>query len=405
MKNNKIQRPEAATRIAPARMAILAAGASGLVLGTTVFRPKTAQALGFGDLIPLIQAVQVVGNDVINVQKGLTNELQNVQNLINNQLDSGFTQISNYIKAQTGATEQIIDASNQANAIVQRQTLSANVVEQHVVTPQTCDSLTNGQSIVAAGDQVSAIGTVINAVQNARGEAQPNTPSYNGLAQGVQAMNNLHYSLYCSPNDVAARLCANQSATPDADQQADMILGQPTVNGQTGLNNANNFATMLIQPVAPAAIRGSQLASNAGQAAIIARRHYNAQMSLARQVVSNIIAQRTPTVTLTTAQQNELQAEGKPVVTTASWLEAVELDADRRESNVQWRANLVAEPPASVQREIAVELAEQNYLAVAAFRLSQQKAMLEAAMLADKAQKQLPAIPSSIPLPTVTSQN
>jgi hypothetical protein len=386
-------------------MAVLAAGASGLVLGATILTPQRARAFGFGDIIALIQAVQTVGSDVTNMQSALTSKLQSVQSFINNQLGSGFTQISNYIKGQTGATEQIMDASNQANAIVQRQTLNAGVVEQHVVTPQTCDSLTNGQSIVAAGDQVSAIGTVINAVQNARGEAQPDTPSYNGLAQGVQAMNQLHYSLYCSPNDVAAGLCGNPSATPDADQQADTILGQPTVNGQTGLNNANNFATVLIQPVAPAAIRGSQLASNAGQTAIIARRHYNAQMSLARQVVSNIIAQRTPTVTLTTAQENELQAEGKPVVTTASWLEAVELDADRRESNIQWRANLVAEPPATVQREIAVELAEQNYLAVAAYRLSQQKAMLEAAMLADKAQKALPAIPSSVPIPTVTSQN
>lgn len=385
------------------RLSLLAAGSTGLILGATVLTPQRARAFGLGDIVALIQAVQKVGTDVTNMQSALSNKLQSVQTFINNQLGDGFTQVSNYLKAQTGATEQIIDASNQANAIVNRQMANATIVQQHVVTPQTCDSLTNGQSIVAAGDQSSAIAAVIGNVQDARGEAQPDTPSYNGIAQGIASINQLHDSLYCSANDAAANLC-QQSSTPDADQQAGTILGQSSLDGQPGLNNANNFATVLIQPVAPAAIRGSELTSNAGQNAIVWRRHYNAQMSLARQVVSDIIAERTPTVTLTSAQQGELAAEGQPVVTTASWLEALELDANRRESNVQWRANLVAEPPASVQREIAVELAESNYIAVARYRLSQDKAMLDAALLADKAQHQVPA-PSSIPIPTVASTN
>ncbi|MDD2859463.1 MAG: hypothetical protein PHT60_14900 [Acidiphilium sp.] len=383
------------------RPALLAAGATGLILGATVLTPQRARAFGLGDIVLLIQAVQTVGTDVTTMQNALSGKLQSVQTYINNQLGDGFTQLSNYMKGQVGATQQIVDASNQANAIVNRQMADAQIVQQHVVTPQTCDSLTNGQSIVAAGNQAAATAAVIANIQNARDQAQPGTPSYNGMAQGIASINKLHYSLYCSANDASAGEC-QETATPDADQDADSILGQSTFDGQTGLNTANNFATVLIQPVAPAAIRGSQLASNAGQNAIIWRRHYNAEMSLARQVVSDIIAQRTPTVTLTTAQRAELAAEGQTVVTTASWLEALELDANRRESNIQWHANLVAEPPASVQREIAVELAQSNYIAVAQYRLSQQTAMIEASLLADTAQHQLQP-PSSIPIPTVAS--
>lgn len=385
------------------RATLLAAGATGLILGFTVLTPPHAAAFGLSDIAALIEAVQTVGNDVTAMQSALTSKLQTVQTYINNQLGDGFTQLSNYIKAQTGATEQIVDASNQANAIVAQQTASAKIVEQHVVTPQTCDSLTNGQSAVAAGDQTKTIAKIIGNIQNARGEGQPNTPSYNGIAQGVSAMNQLHYSLYCSANDAAAGLC-QESSNPDADEVATSLLGQSSLNGQTGLNDANNYATVLIQPVAPAPLRGSQLAGNAGQTDAVYRRQYNAQESLARQVATDIIADRTPTVTLTTAQQGELAAEGKTVVTTASWLEALQLDVNRRESNVQWRANLVSEPPATVQREIAVEMAESNYIALARFRLDQQRALISAARLADTAQRHLP-LPSSTPIPLASATN
>jgi hypothetical protein len=385
------------------RTSLLAAGATGLLLGITVLTPPRAAAFGLGDIVALIQAVNAVGSKVAAMQSAIDGKLQTVQNYINNQLGDGFTQISNYIKGQTAAQAKIMNAADQANAIVAQQAASAKIVEQHVVNPQTCDSLTNGQSVVAAGDQTTAVAKVIANIQNARGEGQPGTPSYNGLAQGVGAMNKLHYSQYCSPNDQAAGLCS-VSTDPDGDEIATSLLGQSTLNGQAGLNAANNYATVLLQPVAPAPLRGSQLAGNAGQTDAVYRRQYNAQESLARQVATTVIADRTPTVTLTTAQQAELSAEGKPVVTTASWLEALQLDVNRRESNIQWRENLVNEPPATVQREIAVEMAENNYIALARFRLDQQRALLEAARLADTAQYHLP-LPASTPIPIVSNAN
>ncbi len=49
-------------------------------------------------------------------------------------------------------------------------------------------------------------------------------------------------------------------------------------------------------------------------------------------------------------------------------------------------------------------MAENNYIALARFRLDQQRALLEAARLADTAQYHLP-LPASTPIPVVSNSN
>ena len=57
-----------------------------------------------------------------------------------------------------------------------------------------------------------------------------------------------------------------------------------------------------------------------------------------------------------------MQNEGLTPVGTGSWLQVLMLDANRRYSDVNYAAQLQAMPPASVNREIALELASTNYL-------------------------------------------
>jgi len=91
---------------------------------------------------------------------------------------------------------------------------------------------------------------------------------------------------------------------------------------------------------------------------MMARRHeYNARMSLARSVLDYAIGVQAPTVPLNAQQQAQMTNEGLTPLTTGSWLQALALDANRRFSDVNWAAQLQSMPPASVEREIAHELA------------------------------------------------
>jgi hypothetical protein len=158
----------------------------------------------------------------------------------------------------------------------------------------------------------------------------------------------------------------------------------------------------LIQPVAPGALRGNLLSSLDGQTDIVWRRHYNAQMSLARSVASDVLATHTPTVELTTDQQNQLQAEGLPAATTASLLESMQLDVDRRYSNVAYQAGLQYMPEKSLLIELVTEMAETNYLEFQNYKQAQTISLLDASLLADQAQSQLNAQPT-VPIPNLAS--
>ncbi|SNB84599.1 hypothetical protein SAMN06265338_13712 [Rhodoblastus acidophilus] len=67
-----------------------------------------------------------------------------------------------------------------------------------------------------------------------------------------------------------------------------------------------------------------------GGEALAKRRAYNARMSLARGVASLAIGVQSPSVTLTSEQQQEMTSEGLTATSTASWLQALMLDTTRR---------------------------------------------------------------------------
>ena len=102
-----------------------------------------------------------------------------------------------------------------------------------------------------------------------RGEAGPGMPSYYGRLRASLRSASEHLSNYCDQNDVAAGLGCNLSMTPDADQQFASLFGSGTYTSQTAVNTAKDYAINLIEPVAPAALRGDQLASLAGQDAAV----------------------------------------------------------------------------------------------------------------------------------------
>jgi hypothetical protein len=104
-------------------------------------------------------------------------------------------------------------------------------------------------------------------------------------------------------------------------------------------------------------------------------------MSLARSAIDMAIGQQTPGVTLTAQQQQLLTNEGLTVPVSGSWLQALSLEVTRRISDVSWAAGLQAMPPASVEREIATELALSNYLALQNYRVTLLHATMSAAQL------------------------
>ncbi|GBQ05865.1 hypothetical protein AA700_0808 [Acidiphilium acidophilum DSM 700] len=150
-------------------------------------------------------------------------------------------------------------------------------------------------------------------------------------------------------------------------------------------------------------MRGPALTSLKGQFAVVKRRQYNAQMSLARRVATDVQATRTPSVDLTASQQAEQAALGMPQTQTASWLGALTLAVDRRESSTSWHAALESDPNAkTVLISVADELAQSNYIALHRLKSQQQTNLLLASILADKAKVLLPSS-ATMPTPQIAS--
>jgi hypothetical protein len=314
-------------------------------------------------------------------------------------LQEGFTQQANYSKASIGAMENITDASNEAMAQYDLQLRDAQIRDEQTASPTACTDLDNGVSTQAAAIQGDAVGFTLGQIEDVRDESGPNTPSYYGQAQGVASEGAEHLNYYCDPNDVAAGLCANSTtATADADQRFSSLFGSGTYANQTAVTTAKDYAINLIEPVAPAALRGDQLNSIAGQDAAVQRRSYNARMSLAQNVIDNIIGMQSPSVPLTSQQQAFLTEIGLPQETTGSWLQVLQINAESRASDVNWNAQLQSMPPAAVEREVALELALNNYLQFQIFKIELQNAALNATNLAQTAQHDFqPAVPMPTP--------
>ena len=355
---------------------------AGTMFGAVVLSSAPAKAIGEeAEIVLAIGALQkAIGSWFDNLTGQLT-DLTN-PNSLSTMLSNGFSQLSNYMKASVGAQQQIADANNVVQATAMKQLRDVQIRDEQTPSPEFCTTLDSNQSIVAASSQSRILLTAITDVTDPRGEAAPGSPSYYGTAQGVQANTNLHLQRYCSAADQQAGLCTAVSKYPNGDQRAFSLFGQDTFTADGGVDAANDYATTLIQPVAPAALRGDQINSTSGKEAWVQRRSYNGRMSLARTVTAYIEGIHTSSVTLTPDQQAELKAEGQPALTTGSWLQAISLEVNRRVSGVKWAAMIQQMPPATVVREIATELALQNYIALQNYRVAMFNASLGATQLA-----------------------
>ena len=317
-------------------------------------------------------------------------------------LTNGFNQNANYAKAQVGAQQGITDASNMAMAQYGLQMRDVEIRDQQTLSPQQCVGADNGQVIVVAGGQGWKTAQSIESVTDPRGEALVHTPAYYGAGQASTANAQLHLHRYCDSTDVTAGLCSAPATIPDADQQADSLFGNDNLNDVNGVNAANDFGSELIQPIVPAAIRGDQLTSVNGQDAMVRRRSYNARMSLARSVINYAIGIQSPSVVVTPQQQQEMQNMGLTVPAAGSWLQSISLEVNRRISDATYLAGLQSMPPASVEREIATEMAQNNYLAFENFRLDLLRATIEATLLASGVEKAFPTT-TEMPSPSIVS--
>jgi len=373
---------------------------AAFVIGAVLFNASPA----FADL-PTVDVLvsgainmmeTAVTNTITNMATSIVGSVTKMETSVSDLLTKGFTQNANYAKAQVGAQQQITDASNTVNARFARDMRNAQIRDEHVANPQFCLSADAGQTPIAASIASNNVVRAIQDISDRRGEAVPGTPASKGQAQAVQAINKLHMGRYCSDDESAAGLCT-KSALANADQHATNLFGSGTYDGQDAVNAANDFKTNLIQPVSPAALRADQLTSITGQDAWARRRSYNARMSLASSVISYAIAVQTPSVPLTTQQQQQLTNQGLPAQTTGSWLTAVSLEVNRRLSDAGWHADLQRMPPASVLREIATELALNNYMNMQNYRLGLYQSSLSAAQVAQAEEQNFQ---TAVPLPT-----
>jgi len=357
-------------------------------------------------ILDVIQAMQTVQQTISNTMSSINTALgNNTFGDTNTLLRQGFTQNANYSKAQVSAFQQIFDASNMANARFSRDMRNAQVRDEQTASPTHCAAIDGGVSTQSASIQAYGVAQTIAAIHDARGEAGPGMPSHYGQAQAVASMSAEHRGLYCNADDAAANLCT-LSATPDADQQASNFLGSGAYVDQNAVNTAKDVAINLIEPVAPAALRGDQLASINGQDAAVRRHSYNARMSLAQTFVDNAIGMQVPAIPLTASQTQYMQSMGLPVPASGngSWLQVLQIEAERRVSDVSWHAALQNMPPAAVEREMALELALNNYLLFQTYKMNLQHAAISATQLAEETEHNfLPT--AKMPTPSLTSNS
>lgn len=381
----------------------LLATTAGILLGGVLFNaaPAFAEWPTFDGITHflLTQAQTAITNSITKLEDKFTN----IGNLLSDKLTDGFTQTTNYAKAQVGAVQQITDASNTAMATYQRDLRNAALRDEHTLSPQACAALNMGQAITVSAGQSWRVRSAIGQVTDKRGEAGPGTPAYAGQGQAAAAITQLHLSRYCSQNESTAGLCTLNAARENLDQRASSLLGVPAYAGQDGVDAANDYATNLVQPIVPAATRGDALTSVAGQDAEARRRGYNARMSLARDVMNDLIASRTESVTLTPEQKQQQADQGLTQTDKSSWFGALELEVNRRAGNVAYAAALQGMPQATLMREAITVQAMGNYIALANLKLAQQNAAVNAAMLAATSEAERRPV-ASMPSPQMASQ-
>lgn len=362
----------------------------GLFLWTAV-APQPAYAMFGVDtaaIVGAITALQGAMNSVIAEMQGV---LDAALVEINFSALSGFSQITNYLKAQVGANEQIADANNMVNARLQRDVINAHIMDEHAVNRQDCLNLEGGQATIVAARKAEDVQLALDVAKDARTRAARNTPSWTGAGQASQANNSLHFSKYCDDAEAEAGLCSlADTALKGADQDASSLLTPPVYTDQKAIDRANDYETTLIQPVVPAAMRGNAITTPEGQQAMPGRRSYNAAISLAHDIGNDVLSWRAGTVTLTAAQKAEAQREGISQTDTGSLWEATELEVNRRYSGTDWQADLQAMPSEkSVLIQIALLDSQRNWLLWQQLKLQQKTALVSAKRLALEADASL----------------
>ncbi len=383
------------------KLSLLASTALGIAVGGALFSARPAWAdLPVFDIVTdrLMQALNDLTNEAIDkVQTAVTG--------VGDTLTRATDQITRNVRATVAAQEQIQDATNTAMATYQRNLRNADIVANHVVTPAACLALDGGQSVSVSGRQADTFSRNVGTITNPRGEGGPATPAWEGAGQAAMANVQQHLARYCSAADVQAGLCGAVSPLENADQRADSFIGVPTYGDQATINAANDYVTTLLQPVPPGTLRGDPRKSMAGLQEED-RRNYNANMSLARKVATDIFASHAPTVQLTPEQQQQMQVEGRPQLQTASWHDALALEVTRRYGSQAWAASLEQMPSAPViLREVAREQALGNYMALKSYQRLDQIAAMAAAQLAATATARFQqARTPTMPIPQVASQ-
>jgi len=384
------------------KLSLLASTALGIAVGGALFSVRPAWA----DL----PVFDIVTDRLMQVLNDLTNEaidkVQTAVTGVGDTLTRATDQITRNVRATVAAQEQIQDATNTAMATYQRNLRNADIVANHVVTPAACLALDGGQSVSVSGRQADTFSRNVGAITNPRGEGGPATPAWEGAGQAAMANVQQHLARYCSAADVQAGLCGAVSPLENADQRADSFIGVPTYGDQATINAANDYVTTLLQPVPPGTLRGDPRKSVAGLQEEEDRRNYNANMSLARKVATDIFASHAPTVQLTPEQQQQMQVEGRPQLQTASWHDALALEVTRRYGSQAWAASLEQMPSTPViLREVAREQALGNYMALKSYQRLDQIAAMAAAQLAATATArfQQARVPT-MPIPQVASQ-
>ena len=170
----------------------IAATAMGIVVGGILLGVTPARA----DLPTIdatvaaaVDAVKGVLSDIngyIQDIKGLLSATGPIASLLGDNtfgtveqlLQQGFTQTANYQKASVGALEQIVDASNTANARFKRDVRNAQIRDEQTPSPIACTALDGGVSTQAAAVQAFTVAATIAKIHDLRGEAGPNMPSY-----------------------------------------------------------------------------------------------------------------------------------------------------------------------------------------------------------------------------------
>ena len=352
--------------------------------------PVPAQAFGIdiGPILAAITTAQTALSTATNTAKSVIN---GTLGLMNDKLGLGINQITNYLKGQVGAQEQIADANNMVQALLAKEVRHAEIQDLHAVNRQDCLNLEGGQAQVIAARQSNDVAVALDVAKGARTRAEKGTPSWAGGGQGAQANNNAHFGKYCDDAEADAGLCTIASDTmKGADEAATSLFTPPVYSGQEAIDRANAYAVTLIEPVAPAAQRGSAITSTQGQQLMPFRRSYNAAMHLSHMIVDHVLSQRAETVTLTAAQKAEAQREGITVTDKGSSWEETELEVNRKYSGTDWQADLQAmSSDKSVLIQIALLDAQRNYLLWNSYKLQEMTAVAEAKRLAIEADEAL----------------